>query len=144
MDSGEDFLTPAPRAGQASPRTLPNGDFGLAQKGPQKGPEMEPISGPNEPKTKPFRGPKTFKTLCFPCVSAENGPPKGPPKWARNEAKWGRKWARIGSNLGRKVVEIHQNRILFLWSPKRGLGNFRKSSRKFFSKMSRNRGLETF
>ena len=31
-------------------------------------------------KLSPFWEPESFRTLCIPCVSAQNGPPKGPPK----------------------------------------------------------------
>ncbi len=43
---GENLLTSAPEAGQASPKTIGNGVRPASQKGPQKWPKMERKTGP--------------------------------------------------------------------------------------------------
>ncbi len=50
---GENSLTSAPEAGQASPKTIGNGIRPASQKGPQKWPTMEPKTGPKWARKEP-------------------------------------------------------------------------------------------
>ena len=56
-----------------------------------------------------------MKNVGFPCVFAQNGPPKGDQKWSQKRAKNG---AILGPDLGQKGVEIHRNRSLLGTRPK--------------------------
>ena len=57
-----------------------------------------------------------MKNVGFPCVFAQNGPPKGAQKWSQNGAK---NEPEMKPNLGQKVV-VHRNRSLLGTRPKRG------------------------
>ena len=69
-------------AGQAGPKTRPNGWLGLAQKGSPKGVKNYTKNDSQKdhriaPKPSLFWGRESPNTLCIPCVFAQNGPPKG-------------------------------------------------------------------
>lgn len=63
-----------------------------AEKGPQKGSEMERKGGPKGAQNQAFLGSrKASNPFCFPCVFAQNGPPKGAHFEPEMEAKIGPK-----------------------------------------------------
>ena len=63
----------------------------------------------------PFWSSKTVKNVGFPCVFAQNGPPKGGQKWSQNEPKMEPFWVQIWAKKGSK---IHRNRSLLGTRPK--------------------------
>ncbi len=100
MDAGEDFLTPAPGAGQAGPKTRQNGGFGLAQKGPHNGAKMEPKMEPKWSQIWPQKGaqnrallggrkaPKPLECLVFWLkMTPRRGAIFQPKKWTKMEPK---------------------------------------------------------
>ena len=50
-----------------------------------------------------------MKNVGFPCVFAQNGPPKGGQKWSQKQAKNG---AVFGPDLGKRGSKIHQKLAL--------------------------------
>ena len=101
---GENFLTPAPGAGQASPRTLPNGDFGPAREGPQKGPEMEQKRSPKWVQNRAFFGgrkaAKPFVSLVFPLKMGPRRGPKNEPEMVPKLGQMGRFGVKLRSKSG--------------------------------------------
>ena len=105
--AGENFLTPAPGAGQASPKTVKNGVRPASQKVHQNEPKMEqkpaqnwPENGPGiEPFWRAEKHQNALFSLCFRLKRAPEGGPKEPQKRAQNGAIISPKMSR---NLGRK------------------------------------------
>ena len=100
---------------RAGPKGVPKG----AKKGAGK--EQK-----RSPKRSPFGGPKSSKTICSPCVFAQNGPPKGAQKEPEIGPKMGDKMSRNGSNSGRKVVGNPSKSFSILWLAKGGVRKFPK------------------
>ena len=80
----------------------------------QNGAKKEPKTGPKRvPKSAPKRIQKSSKTLCFPCVSAQNGGPRGPQKEPQNgpktSPKWGQNYPQNGPKLTPKGPKSYQN-----------------------------------
>ena len=62
----------------------------------QNAAKMSPKRGP---KRGPEEHPKSSKTICFPCVFAQNGPPKGGQNGAKMKPKTSQNGVRFWSNL---------------------------------------------
>ena len=112
---------------------MPNGGFGLAQKGTHKGAKMGPKKEPKWRQIWPQKGaqngalfggriaPKPFEFLVF---WLKMPPRRGAifsPKVDKLEPKWSPKWTKFGSNMDQNGPRIHRNRSLFEIGQKGGV-----------------------